>query len=216
MKRLLPYLPSPSIVFITGKRGSGKTAKAFSLASALHQKTGKPVYCHIPINVYLPSYFKPIDIHNPKPNSIWLIDDAHLLVHARKWYENTNILMDNFQTISRHLNVDIIYTTQETIRIDKNIIAGIDALVFCEPSLLAPQFERAAIHPLVEEAAKIFRRLPPHERKRTAYIITHSEKIILKNIKLPYYWSERLSKSFSNYLSRKREKKPKLIIKIIR
>ena len=217
MHRLLNYIPSPAIVFITGRRGSGKTAKAFSLATAMHNKYDKPVYCEKPRGVWLPSYFYQIDIRNPNNNSIWLLDDAHILLYAREWWEEPHKLMDVLQSISRHKNIDIIYTTQQTVRIDKNIIAGVDAIIFTEPSLLSPQFERTQIIKFVKEANRIFRNLHPKDKKRTAYIITHEHKIILKNIKLPYYWSKSLSKSFSSYnvLEKKREKRPVLIIKSI-
>lgn len=216
MKRLLPYLPKPAVIFIAGKRGGGKTAKAFDLSSALHRRFNIPVYCYKPKNVFLPRYFKEISLDPDKvskqKNSVWLLDDAHLRriehlsVYARDWYMETNKLMDTLQTMSRQLDLYIIYTTQETTRIDKNIILGSDALILCEPSLLADRLERKEFLNIIKEAKTIFQSLPKAQRKTTAYILTSEDKILLKNIRLPYYWSNKLSKSFAGYFQKKKSK----------
>lgn len=220
MNRLLKDIPVGSSVGIgLGRRGSGKTAKAYSLATALHNRRNTPVYCFKPKNVFLPSYFKNmrrLDSKNsnkalwlPSHNSILLLDDAHLKAHAREWFDDFNIMLDKLQTLARHRNIDIYYTTQQTSRIDKNIIAGVDYLVFSEPSILAPEFERKEIRSLTEEAAEKFKGLTQKEAWQTAFIVTHRRKFVLKDVKLPYYWSEGLSKTYGEV-----EKKPALKIKL--
>ena len=87
--------------------------------------------------------------------------------------------------------------------IDRNIAARADMLVFCEPSLLAEDSERLFIRKYVKEANVVFEGLTELEAKQTAYIVTHRHKFKLEKIKLPYYWSEKLSLSYGKVQKRR-------------
>jgi len=162
----------------------------------MHAETGKSVYIDLnPKTFALPNYFK----EHKGPfinNTVYLLSDAHLSLYAREWGTDFNKTMDKLITISRHKDIDFILSTQETSRLDKNIITAVDAVIFKEPSLLASEFERPEVRKLVEEANEVFKPLGKKEKLETAYAITQTGRHVVTDIHLPFYWSNELSKRY--------------------
>jgi len=213
---LIGSLPRPSVILVLGRRGSGKDVTAHQIARIMK---GTPIdykastnvpkvkgritaqykkYIYISLNpkkYFLPSYFrefKEVFLND----SVLLLHDAHIDLYAREWGTDFNKTMDKLQSISRHKNIDIVYTTQQARRLDVNIVAGSDALVFKEPSLLAPSFERPQLRDLSEKATTYFRGKSKRWKWEHAYVFTHVGEVTVSDIKKPYYWSEDLSRVY--------------------
>lgn len=196
LKSLAENLPKPSVILIAGARGSGKDVTAHQTARAIHTITRKQILIDLKPEQYaLPLYFIEFEgqFYN---NSIMLLSDAHLTLYAREWGTDYNKTIDKFITISRHKNVDFIFTTQETTRMDRNIVTAVDAIIWKEPSTLAAEFERPEIRKLVLEANKVFEGKGKKEKWSLAYAVTQSGNHVITDIKLPFYWSEELSKRY--------------------
>ena len=194
-------LPRPCTILIVGRRGSGKDVTSHQIAGILARADypspfRKKVYSGMePERYNLPSHFQKYKRRLP-PNSVLLLSDAHLTLYAREWGTPFNRTMDKLQTISRKRNLDIIYNTQQTRRLDINIVSGVDFLMFKEPSLMAMKFERPEIRKMTEQAYKFFEDQTQQEKWRRAVAFTSAGELHITNIEKPEYWTEKLSKRY--------------------
>jgi len=194
-------LPRPCTILIVGRRGSGKDVTAHVAAGILAraeypQQFRKQIYSNLDPDRYnLPGHFHKYKRRLPQ-NSVLLISDAHLSLYAREWSMNFNKTMDKLQTISRHRNIDIIYTTQQTSRLDINIVSGVDCLIIKEPSLMAMKFERPEIRKMTEKAHKFFKGQTQKEKWRRAVAFTSIGILYIDYIEKPHYWTEKISKRY--------------------
>lgn len=203
LKTLIKSLPEPAVILIVGRRGSGKDVTAHQAARELSRcNTCKiPVYTKYiyvdlkPEKYGLPEYFRMFD-RKFYESTIILLSDAHLSLYSREWGTDFNKTMDKIQTIARHRNIDIIYTTQQTRRLDINIVAGVDCILFKEPSLMAYKFERQEIKDMTEQTKTYFSDKPKKWKWEHALAFTHTGIHKVENIKKPYYWTEELSKAY--------------------
>lgn len=213
LKTLINSLPRPSVILIVGRRGSGKDVTAHEVARVLSKIHGKHIYISLqPERYNLPGYFKNFK-RKFVPDSVLLLSDAHLSLYSREWRTNFSKTMDKLQTISRHRNIDIIYTTQQTRRLDINIVAGVDCIIFKEPSMLAAEFERPEIRKMTEIAQLWFKDRSQKIKWGRAVAFTPQGEFRLEYIKKPYYWSEELSKAYGQELKLKPEQ-PTTVVKM--
>ena len=134
----------PGIAIILGSRGSGKTALAHKLAEIYHENTDRKVYVfgfpqdktHL-----LPEWMGLLNDIDLPQHSVVLVHEAHMSFHARRSMQDTNVLMDTLITISRHRDCTIIFETQQSFRLDKNIVAEADAIIIRYPSNLFSLYE---------------------------------------------------------------------------
>lgn len=205
LKTLINSLPRPAVILIVGRRGSGKDVTAHETARILRSSNQKLVYIDLQPKKYnLPSYFKQFKQKFPT-DSILLLSDAHLSLYSREWRTDFSKTMDKLQTLSRQRDIDIIYTTQQTRRLDINIVAGIDCIIFKEPSMLASEFERPEIRKMTETAQLWFKDRSKKIKWGRAVAFTPQGEHRIEYITKPYYWSEELSKAYGREL----EIKPK-------
>ena len=203
----------PGIAIILGSRGSGKTALAHKLAEIYHENTDRKVYVfgfpqdktHL-----LPEWMGLLNDIDLPQHSVVLVHEAHMSFHARRSMQDTNVLMDTLITISRHRDCTIIFETQQSFRLDKNIVAEADAIIIRYPSLLQERFERPFIKEFFNEASKFFNRYVKTERfgegvlrkpdknkiLRIAYVFSKNYIGPIKNISLAKHWNEELSRIY--------------------
>jgi len=203
----------PGVVLILGARGSGKTALAHKLAEIYHENTDRKVYvfgfpqdkAHL-----LPEWMNLLNDIDLPQHSVVLVHEAHMSFHARRSMQDTNVLMDTLITISRHRDCTIIFETQQSFRLDKNIVAEADAIIIRYPSLLQERFERPFIKEFFTVASRFFNKYvkvmhvddgiykKPDKDKilRVAYVFSKNYMGPLRDITLPKHWSEELSRVY--------------------
>lgn len=177
-----------------------------ALVDALHKwyrrrSIDRPVISTLnPEHANLPEYFKPLGRDRQPSNSILYLSDVHLKdLYAREWREDESNEFIKWLSIVRHRDTDIILTSQLTKLIDVQVVATLDALIIKEPSAMAQRLERQEVRSIIEEAAPHFTgsRLKRWER---AFVFGHDinePTFIVDGIKKPGWWTEELSKSFS-------------------
>jgi len=212
-------LDEPFVVLILGERGGGKTALGHLLLELFSdQGRRKPAYIiGFPMHKrhLLPDWITPLDEFYFPDNSVVLLHEAHFYLHARRSMKEDHLAIDKLLTVSRHKNVNIIVETQQSFRLDRNIVAEVDAIIFRVPELMQERFERPevrwitqmakeAFKPFVKEFEVVkngkviakYREILP-EAKKHAFI--YSKKYVgmyPHEIPLPSYWSEEISKAY--------------------
>ena len=182
------------IVIITGRRGSGKTALGFSILEFL--KNSKSNIYVIGVEAGLPKWIKKEnDLSRLKNDSAVLIDEAALSFSARESSKELNRLITKIMAIARHKNLTLIFVTQSSAIIDINILRLADVIMMKEPGLLQEKFERREIQQLYKKVKPIFRRIRKNKNRYT-YVYSDWFEGLIRN-RLPYFWSERISKSFA-------------------
>ncbi|AMM53706.1 hypothetical protein TQ32_03845 [Pyrococcus kukulkanii] len=212
-------LPEPFVVLILGMRGAGKTALGHLLLELFSdQGCRKPAYIigfpphkrHL-----LPPWITPLDELYFPDNSVVLLHEAHFYLHARRSMAEQNIEIDKLITVSRHKNVDIIVETQQSFRLDRNIVAEVDAIIFRVLELMQEKFERPEVRWITEMAKKAFepyieeyvvkqdgkvigryRRIKPEALKRAFVYGKNYVGMYPHDIPLPSYWNDEISRAY--------------------
>lgn len=201
MKADFGWLSHPSVTVVIGGRGSGKTATAFSILDTYHAKgietsmLGHPKLKALQAQGKIPEYIHLVG--RQILAGALLIDDAQLTAHAREWHQN--VKLDKLITVSRHKNASIIYTTQQTIHLDRNIIAEVDAVIFKQPSLMAPHTERPFIKKMMQavdgQYEDFAKKHPDEDLRAYSYVFSNKPRYegFVGPVGLPEYWTEDLS-----------------------
>lgn len=151
-------VPEPFVVLLLGARGEGKTALGHRLLEVFHESDRDAYIMGFPDeNAHLlPEWIEtlPATITRDEwpENSIVLIHEAHMLLHARRSMDVENLELDELVSISRHKDSDIIYDTQQSQRLDKNAVAAVDGICVRWPALMQEDFERRAVKPIIKDA----------------------------------------------------------------
>ena len=210
-------LNHPQVIVIIGHRGSGKTATAHYILEQSH-KQGRKCRFWAPLKMLREpdKYFKnakpkqvgtsmiPIvqvmgwlDLQHMRypniiPNTVHLLDDVQLRHHAREWHKNVTI--DKIISMSRHEKATLIYTTQETFRVDKNIIGDMDMLIVKKPSIFGAKFERGEIKKLMETIRNEFIKLEKEgkDARQYSFIMSDAYEGFVGPQGLPSYWTSEL------------------------
>lgn len=113
-----PFKNPYKLVFIFGKKGSGKSTMATKLATKFN-KNGWIVFSDSPIfNTYKldPNWIGKYDF---PPNSVLIIDEGAIVFHQRNWKQFKNEMKDFF-VMQRHKRVYVVVMSQ-SFNIDKVI-----------------------------------------------------------------------------------------------
>ena len=222
-------LDEPFVVLILGERGGGKTALGHLLLELFSNQGGRRKACIIGFPTHkrhlLPNWITPLDEPIFPEDSVVLLHEAHFYLHARRSMKEDHLVIDKLLTVSRHKNVDIIVETQQSFRLDRNIIAEVDAIIFRVPELMQEKFERPevrwitqmakeAFRPFVKEFEVVkngkviakYREILP-EAKKHAFI--YGKKFVgmyPHEIPLPSYWNEEISKAYGELKEQKIER----------
>jgi|GEM_PF-3760219 len=202
-------LQHPRVFLVIGHKGGGKSAFGYALMEYYHKKYGLKAYLvnvsgrPIPPNkiIALPKWISvvnnPTDATN---NSVILIDEAYMRFHARRTARAEAPIMDALLELSRQKSQTYIYVTQNTSKIDKNIIASIDAIFVKPTNEFRISFERPELRVITTKAFKLFKKIPESDRKRHVYVFSvNPEYEGMKTNGLPSFWSDELSTFYEGW-----------------
>jgi len=121
------------IIGFIGDMGSGKTLSMVRLAYSLHNK-GYKIYSNFSLKFPF-EYFTLPDIMNFAEgdvnftNTVFLIDEAHIFIDARRSASAKNLALSYFILQTRKQNVWLFFTTQYYHQVDKRLRASTNAFV---------------------------------------------------------------------------------------
>ncbi len=182
------------IMLIFGKRGSGKSALGFKLLENIHSKTRRKCYALGIQQDKMPKWIASIDDIEKVPNGgVILIDEGAISFGSRNSMSAKNKELSNLLTIARHKNLTLLFVTQNTGLIDKNILALTDALLIKEGSLLQMEMERKEVKKFYDKAND-FLKFAEGDKKKYFYLIDSDFEGVLSH-NLPSFWTSGLSKN---------------------
>jgi len=183
------------ILAVAGRRGSGKSVLGFRLMENIHAKTQRPCFTLGVKQSVLPSWIKTIeDLHEVSNRGVVLVDEGAIAFGSRESMSKKNRSLGELLAIARHKDLTLIFITQNTGMIDKNVLNLCDVIVLKEGSLLQEKMERSVMKDLYTTANKALSEIPSAERKPYCYIFD-AEFEGLVSASLPSFWSMKVSKN---------------------
>lgn len=205
----MPLLDNSYIILITGAKDAGKTAFAHLLGEKAHSRGWNVCilpYKQIPPKL-LPSWMKQQSPRKPKltAKTVYILDDFHLIHHARTTWRKEQISANRIMSIARHLDLKFIITTQITKQLDVSNIYDIDIHFLRKPATGHLKAERVEVRPRVRTATNYFikKMKAGVDPKTICYYFTLEDEGSIEEIPLPTIWSDDLSKYLSG-LKRRR------------
>jgi len=133
------------------------------------------------------------------PKSIVLIDESYNLFHSRASASERARRLSNLINLSRQRDQTLIFVTLEARQIDKNIASSADIIIFKNPGIFQPEFERKELKKLAEEAKRMFAAIIIKEKIKWSYVYAPGTDFagMVEN-SLPSFWSSGLSKAYAN------------------
>lgn len=181
------------IVLIFGKRGSGKSSLGFKMLENIRAKTQRKCFV-LGVSSNIPSWIKSVDsVENVPEDGVILIDEGAISFAARDSMSAKNKMLTKIMAVARHKNLSLIFITQNTGFIDKNILALTDSLMIKEGSLLQIEMERPEVRKFYEKSEEQLKEATGNKKKYVYVINGDFEGVISYN--LPSFWSENLSKN---------------------
>lgn len=182
------------IALVFGKRGSGKSSLGFRLLENIHSRTQRKCYVLGINQEIMPKWINSISSMDEVPNnSLVLVDEGAVAFGSRNSMSSKNKELSKILAIARHKNLSIIFITQNTGMLDKNILKLADILLIKEGSLLQLEMERSEIKKFYEKARNAFGDLKGEKRKY-AYVLDNDFEGVISH-SLPSFWSENISKN---------------------
>ncbi len=209
---LKKYIPRTGIVLIIGRRGGGKSVLAHAILEELHADRECYIY-NFPKPGILPSYIQVTDDIEFKEGSIVLVDEGYMNFSARKGMSQNNKFIDNLNGLARQKDLLIIYITQESARIDINIVRGIEVLLVKALSINQVRFERKELRTFLGDVRTKFNELPKEDMLSSVYLSCDTMDNgmfdgLLKNvISPPWYWNDGISKAWAGVSLTNNDKK---------
>jgi hypothetical protein len=197
-------IPSNGLVVVEGQRGEGKTSLAWYIAELKRvSKKGKRVIAFgMPVQARkaLPKWITHMntleEVSTAKP-SIVIIDEAAFTANSRRAMQESNIEWLQLIAICRHKDHLLIFVSQHNRQLDVQILADADLVIMKRPSLLHLRFTRPEFKPELEQAYEQFQAIKGDTRKFAYVVDYHNGNAKMLKCKLPKFWSERISKAYS-------------------
>jgi len=151
----------------------------------------------------LPDWMEIIDdLDDAQNNSVVLIDEAYLKFHARTSMREAHerVAMDKILELSRQKALSLIFVTQRSTKLDKNIIQATDTYIIRRIHQMQIDYERQEVRKMLERAFEAFRKIPRTEMNKYCYVVAQTDGYEgLKRIGLPSYWTEELSHFYEGF-----------------
>ncbi len=142
----------------------------------------------------MPFWIKTIeDIEDAINGGVILVDEGAISFSARKAMSDKNKDLSQLLAIARHKDLTLIFITQNTGMIDKNVLRMADMLLIKEGSLLQEGMERGEMRKIYARADECMDTVKVDKRSY-AYIIDGDCEGLL-TFHLPSFWSQDLSKN---------------------
>lgn len=201
-------LEPPKSILIIGHRGMGKSCLGWALLEYYAVKHKMKAYL---VNAYAPKQIPPNKlsvipnwvsvVNSPADipsNSVILYDEAYAKYHARKTMGSETPVMDALLELSRQKRHCLIWITQQSSKIDVNIVYSIDVLIVKNTNELRVRAERDIIKEISKKALKAFSKVK--NKKEYAYVHDFSQNQgFLKKNGMPSFWSEELSRLYEGW-----------------
>ncbi|NQT02852.1 MAG: hypothetical protein HQ580_12560 [Planctomycetes bacterium] len=196
----LSIIKHPNVVLILGKRDSGKSALAYRIVEDMRwtadiYAVGLPYSA----NAYIPEWItvQP-EMEDVPPNSIIIVDETHLKYHAGPGVNSQAKELSSLLNLSRQRNQTIIFVSQESSQIDRNIFSALDVVVFKEPSMFQAKFDRPELRDLSIQAENAFQSISGN-KKPWSFVFSQDQGCLgLIESPLPSFWSDKLSRAFAS------------------
>lgn len=181
------------IMLIFGKRGSGKSALGFRILENIHATTNRACYVLGVEQQLLPKWIGSIEtIEDATNGSVILVDEGAVSFGSRSSMSKHNRELARIMAVARHKDLTLIFITQNTGMIDKNVLKLSDTLLVKEGSLLQLEMERPEIRNFYAKAKPYFDKVS----KKIAHVyIIDSEFEGMLSARIPSFWSETISKN---------------------
>jgi hypothetical protein len=192
-------LSSQSTVgIILGSRGSGKSALGMRILENVASRGNRRVCAMGFAASSLPLWITPVLSVEEVPNgSFVLFDEGGITFSSRSSGSSANKILSSFLLVSRHKDLSILFISQNSANLEVNAIRQADYLLLRKPSLLQQEFERRIIGKIYGQIAVHFGSLADGGRYAT-YV--HSDQFRgFAASRLPSFWSQKASKSFSAF-----------------
>lgn len=185
------------IILVFGRRGSGKSALGFRIMENIHASSKRGCFVLGVSKSLLPKWISEIDgLDKVDSGSVVLVDEGAISFSARESMQKKNVSLGKMLATARHKDLTLIFITQNTGMIDKNVLNLTDVIIAKEGSLLQKQMERPQIKELMEKIDAAMTHLPKEERVRYCYVFSDDFEGLC-SIQLPSFWSEGISKNRS-------------------
>ena len=182
------------IVLIFGKRGSGKSALGFKILENIYSKAQRKCYVLGVGQEVLPQWIASVESLEEVGNGgVVLVDEGALAFGARESMAAKNRELGKLLAVARHKDLTLLFITQNTGMIDKNVLSLVDTLMVKQGSLLQQEMERPEIKKFYEKAEKAFAGLEGEKKKYVYIIDSDFEGVVAAG--LPSFWSSKVSKS---------------------
>ncbi len=183
------------ILAIAGRRGSGKSVLGFRIMENIHAKADRPCFALGVKQSVLPAWITTIEEINQVANKgVVLVDEGAISFGSRESMSKKNRSLGELLAIARHKDLTLIFITQNTGMIDKNVLNLCDVIVLKEGSLLQEKMERSVMKDLYITANSALSKIPSEQRKPYCYIFD-AEFEGLAQASLPSFWSVKVSKN---------------------
>ncbi|HLD33248.1 MAG TPA: ATP-binding protein [Candidatus Nanoarchaeia archaeon] len=184
---------SSRIILLFGRRGSGKSALGFRLMENINSAANRHCYVLGVAQDVLPKWITSVeDIQEVKNGGVVLVDEGALSFSSRESMNKEHKQLGKLMAIARHKDLTLIFITQNTGMIDKNVLQLTDTLLMKEGSLLQMEMERTAVQKFYKKAEDAFKDLK--DKRKYVYVIDGDFEGVIESA-LPSFWSDKVSKS---------------------
>ena len=207
----LALLKHPVVIVILGKKGSGKSALGFRILE--YFRWTSPVYViGLPVDThkYLPDWIGvKTELKDAPPDSIVMIDESYILYHARSSMTAHAKALSEILNLSRQRNQTLVFVSQESRQIDRNILSSAEVIIFKEPGILQSRFDRPELRDIAREAKLAFTTVNGDKRNWSYVYSPSADYIDLMENKVPTFWNQKLSRAFAHNTAQSSTKTPK-------
>ena len=209
----LALIQHPVVIVILGKKGSGKSALGYRILE--YFRWTSPVYVvGLPADAhkFLPDWIgvKPA-LKEVPPDSIVMVDESYILHHARSSMTAQAKALSEMLNLSRQRNQTLVFVSQESRQIDRNILSAADVIVFKEPGMLQSRFDRPELRDIAKEAKLAFTTVKGDKRSWSYVYAPTADYIGLMENQVPTFWNQKLSRAFAHNTGQSSAKTPKKI-----